>query len=62
MTTAEAQKKAFVLEAFDTLFNKRDYPAAERFWSPAYIQHSAHIAPGVCVRRWGSTRQKSCAL
>ena len=35
-----------VLKAFDTLFNKRDYAAAERFWSPRYIQHSAHIAPG----------------
>jgi predicted SnoaL-like aldol condensation-catalyzing enzyme len=46
MTTTEAQNKAFVLEAFDTLFNKRDYAAAERFWSPAYIHHSAHIAPG----------------
>ena len=44
-TTAE-QNKALVLEAFDTLFNKRDYRAAERFWSPKYIQHSAHIAPG----------------
>jgi predicted SnoaL-like aldol condensation-catalyzing enzyme len=40
------QNKAFVLEAFDTLFNKRDYAAAERFWSDRYIQHSAHIAPG----------------
>ena len=40
------QNKAFVLEAFDTLFNRRDYAAAERFWSPAYIQHSAHIGPG----------------
>jgi predicted SnoaL-like aldol condensation-catalyzing enzyme len=38
--------KAIVLEAFDTLFNKRDYTAAERFWSPNYIQHSAHIEPG----------------
>ena len=46
MTTTEAQNKAFVLEAFDMLFNKRDYAGAERFWSPAYIQHSAHIAPG----------------
>jgi predicted SnoaL-like aldol condensation-catalyzing enzyme len=36
---------AFVLEAFDTLFNKRDYTAAEKFWSPHYIQHRAHIAP-----------------
>jgi predicted SnoaL-like aldol condensation-catalyzing enzyme len=35
-----------VLNAFDTLFNKRDYVSAERFWSPRYIQHSAHIAPG----------------
>jgi predicted SnoaL-like aldol condensation-catalyzing enzyme len=43
--TAES-KKALVLEAFDTLFNRRDYAAAERFWSPRYIQHSAHIAPG----------------
>ena len=44
--TTPAQNKAIVLKAFDTLFNKRDYPAAERFWSPTYIQHSAHIAPG----------------
>ena len=42
----ESQNKALVLEAFDTLFNKRDYAAAEKFWSPDYIQHSAHIAPG----------------
>ena len=40
------QNKALVLEAFDTLFNKRDYDAAARFWSPDYIQHSAHIEPG----------------
>ena len=40
------KNKALVLEAFDTLFNKRDYAAAERYWSPHYIQHSAHIAPG----------------
>jgi len=26
--------------------NHRDYVAAERYWSPKYIQHSAHIAPG----------------
>ena len=42
----ESQNKALVLEAFDTLFNKRDYAAAEKFWSPDYIQHSAHIEPG----------------
>jgi predicted SnoaL-like aldol condensation-catalyzing enzyme len=42
----ESRNKAFVLDAFDTLFNRRDYAAAERFWSPNYIQHSAHIGPG----------------
>jgi predicted SnoaL-like aldol condensation-catalyzing enzyme len=40
------RNKAIVLEAFETLFNKRDYTAAKRFWSDRYIQHSAHIAPG----------------
>ena len=44
--TQEEKNKALVLEAFDALFNKRDYAAAERYWSPNYIQHSAHIAPG----------------
>jgi predicted SnoaL-like aldol condensation-catalyzing enzyme len=44
--TTPEQNKALVLEAFDTLFNKRDYAAAERYWSDRYIQHSAHIAPG----------------
>ena len=44
--TIQERNKALVLEAFDTLFNKRDYGAAQRYWSPNYIQHSAHIAPG----------------
>ena len=47
MSDSTAEKnKAIVLESFDTLFNKRDYTAAERFWSAHYIQHSAHIEPG----------------
>ena len=44
--TIPEQNKALVLQAFDTLFNKRDYEAAARFWSDTYIQHSDHIAPG----------------
>jgi predicted SnoaL-like aldol condensation-catalyzing enzyme len=44
--TSPERNKAMALEAFETLFNKRDYVAAERFWSPNYIQHSAHIPPG----------------
>lgn len=42
----QERNKALVLEAFDTLFNQRDYAAAEKYWSPQYIQHSAHIEPG----------------
>ena len=45
--TTQEKNKALVLEAFDTLFNKRDYAAAEKYWSPNYIQHSAHIEPGL---------------
>jgi predicted SnoaL-like aldol condensation-catalyzing enzyme len=44
--TIQERNKALVLEAFDALFNRRDYATAERFWSPDYIQHRAHIAPG----------------
>ncbi|MEC3947691.1 nuclear transport factor 2 family protein [Sphingobium sp. HWE2-09] len=45
MSIEEINKK-LVLDAFDALFNNRDYAAAERFWSPDYIQHSAYIEPG----------------
>jgi len=44
--TIQEKNKKLVLDAFDTLFNKRDYAAAEKYWSPDYIQHSAHIEPG----------------
>ena len=44
--TSPERNKALVLKAFDTLFNKRDYVAAEQFWSETYSQHSAHIPPG----------------
>ena len=46
MAEKEDSNVQIVLTAFDTLFNKRDYALAERFWSPTYIQHSAHIPPG----------------
>ena len=39
--TTQDRNKALVLEAFNTLFNQRDYATAQRFWSPNYIQHSA---------------------
>ena len=46
MKSQQDINKEQVLRAFETLFNKRDYSAAEQFWSPSYIQHSAHIEPG----------------
>jgi len=46
MNTTTEENKRLVLEAFDTLFNRRDYEGAKRYWSPDYIQHSAHIEPG----------------
>ena len=45
-TPQEEANKAMALEAFDTLINKRDFAAAEKYWSPDYIQHSATIPPG----------------
>jgi predicted SnoaL-like aldol condensation-catalyzing enzyme len=38
----QEQNKALVLDTFDTLFNKRDYAATEKFGH----QNSAHIEPG----------------
>jgi predicted SnoaL-like aldol condensation-catalyzing enzyme len=55
MTDSAEQNKALVLEAFEMLFDKRDYAAAQRFWSPSYVQHSAHIPPG--ARRAVRVRQ-----
>lgn len=45
-TKQEEANKAFAIEAFDTLFNKRDFAAAEKYWSSDFIQHSAVTAPG----------------
>jgi predicted SnoaL-like aldol condensation-catalyzing enzyme len=44
--TTPAENKTIVLNAFEALFNERDYVRAEQFWSGDYIQHSAHIKPG----------------
>jgi predicted SnoaL-like aldol condensation-catalyzing enzyme len=44
--TQEEKNKSIVLEAFETLFNERDYAQALSFWSSKYMQHSAHIPPG----------------
>lgn len=48
MVDVESQEKnkALVIKAWDTLFNQRDYVAAEHYWSPNYIQHSSYIEPG----------------
>jgi len=60
--SSEDRNVQIVLKAFDTLFNKRDYAAAERFWSPRYIQHSAHIPPGrEGSSTWSSPCPRRCA-
>jgi predicted SnoaL-like aldol condensation-catalyzing enzyme len=46
MMTDAPSNKALVLEAFVTLFDQRNFDAAQRFWSENYIQHSALIPPG----------------
>jgi hypothetical protein len=52
--TKQEKNKALVLEASDTLFNKRDYVAAERYWSPHYSQHSAAKDAGVKHFIWST--------
>jgi len=44
--TTQEKNKARLLEGFDLLFNQRNYEAAKQYWSPNYIQHSAHIPSG----------------
>ena len=44
--TLAEHNRTLVLEAFNALFNERDYQKAATYWSPDYVQHSAHIAPG----------------
>jgi predicted SnoaL-like aldol condensation-catalyzing enzyme len=39
-------KTSTVLEAFDTLFNRKDAEGARRFWSPDYIQHNSLFPDG----------------
>ena len=38
--------KEVAIKAFETLFNKRDYVEAEKFWAADYIQHASHLAQG----------------
>jgi predicted SnoaL-like aldol condensation-catalyzing enzyme len=40
------QNKKIVLEAFETLFNRKDIEGARGFWSPDYIQHNPLVADG----------------
>ena len=42
----QESNKTLALEAFETLFNRRDFAQAERYWSPDYIQHSASVPTG----------------
>ena len=60
--TTQEKNKALVLDAFDALFNRRDYAASERYWSPGYIQHSArtsHLAARASSTSSGASRRRS---
>jgi hypothetical protein len=56
----QEKNKSIALEAFETLFNERDYAKALNFWSPKYIQLGARIPPGreglFCLEWGGSMR------
>jgi hypothetical protein len=62
-TTAEERNRMFVLGAFGTLANRRDFVAAQRFWSPDYIPHSAHVrrAETACST-WPRPRRRTGAM
>ena len=55
--TTQDRNKALVLEAFDTLFNKRDYEAAERYWSPTTSSTARTSLPAA---RASSTSSRAC--
>lgn len=46
MSQTLQEKNKALINGFEVLFNKRDFAEAEKFWSPNYNQHSAHIEPG----------------
>jgi len=46
MVSSPEDNKRIALEAFDLLFNKRDYAAAAKLWSESYIQHSLNNVLG----------------
>ena len=52
--TTPVQNKALVLQAFDTLFNKRDYEAVERSAIPDCPSANLHfgcLSP-ICLELW----------
>ncbi len=44
--TLEERNTAWVLEALDRLFNRKDFERAAQFWSDACVQHSRHVPAG----------------
>ena len=42
----EEKNTELVLNALDTLFNKKDYAKAAQFWSDTYVQHSRLVPAG----------------
>jgi predicted SnoaL-like aldol condensation-catalyzing enzyme len=45
-TPQEDANIKLVIHAMDLIFNKRDYEAAKKLWSPDYVQRSLFVPPG----------------
>jgi len=46
MSNKRGDTKRWLSRPLTRFFNRRDFQAAERYWSPGYVQHSAGIGPG----------------
>jgi hypothetical protein len=58
----EERNKAFVLEAFDTLPNRRDFAAAQRFWSPNRVTADiVRLEDGLIVEHWDVVQDEATA-
>jgi hypothetical protein len=61
-SATEERNKAFVLEAFDTLANRRDFAAGQRFWSPNRVTADiVRLEDGLIVEHWDVVQDEATA-
>jgi hypothetical protein len=60
--TAEERNRTFVIGALDTLANRRDFVAAQRFWSRDYIQpRVVRLEDGLIAEHWDVVQDEATA-